>query len=254
MVRSATVAELCWIDAGQRPDAVPVTPLLTRGRPVVAMPYSQLDLARAVAAAPQVALVVSDPRMTGPHWHPLVVTARPRLDEDRDGAFFVEHLVSQELKKYPPARSLIDSPMLRREHWWYVPRLLITLEPQTVSPLPQRRDPTDLVLAVVSGAGLVVDAVRAQPRWPAIVGDEVTVTSLSGAALPHGAATLLGHDFSVPDLERWSSWVTRGALADGTLRVDEHPARRGLEPTLTLWQRFRRQRRLEHACRRALRR
>jgi hypothetical protein len=64
---------------------------------------------------------------------------------------------------------------------------------------------------------------------------------------------LLGHDFAVPDLERWTPWTTRGwSAADGLFTVEQRPARTSLEPPLGVWQRLRRQRELERACRRAL--
>jgi hypothetical protein len=234
-----------------RPDAIPATPLLLNDQPVVALPYAYDQLARTIGKAPVISLALSDPRMTGPHWQPLAVPALPRMIEDRDGAIFTEHLVGQELKKYPPARALIDSPLLRREHWWYVPRLLILIEPisvTTVSAIAARRDPADLVLSVTDGTNLAVDTVRTEDGGS----DQLRLTSLAGRELPNGPAALLGHDFSVPDLERWTSWVTRGVLTNGVLRVEDRPERTTLEPTLTLWQRFRRQRRLERACRRAL--
>ncbi|WP_222851698.1 hypothetical protein [Phytoactinopolyspora mesophila] len=234
-----------------RPDAAPATPLLLADQPVVALPYAYDQLARTIAKAPAVGLTLSDPRLTGANWKPLAVIARPRLIEDRDGAIFAEHLVTQELRKYPPARALIDSPMLRREHWWYVPRLLILIEPDSataVTAVAARREPSDLLLSVTDGIDITIDTVRPEDTGT----EQLRLTSLTGRALPDGAAALLGHDFSVPDFERWTSWLTRGQLSDGFLRVEERPERTTLEPTLTLWQRFRRQRQLERACRRGL--
>lgn len=254
-VRAASVGEFAWLGLDGRPDAVPVTPLLLAEQPVLAFPYAHADLARAVAAAPSVVLVLSDPRMTATGWRPLALRGRPRLVEDHDGAIFTEQLLQEELRKYPPARVLIDSPLLRRENWWYVPRLLVLLDVTASHEVAARSADRDGVLCVAADDGLTASTVRitdddaaAHPGGP----EQLRVTGLTGQVLPDGAAALLEHDFSVPDLERWTAWLTRGHLAGGVLRIDERPDRSTLEPPLTLRQRLRRQRELERACRRAL--
>lgn len=256
------MGELAWVGADGRPDAVPVTPLLLADQPALAFPYAHVELAQRIASASSVVLVLSDSRMTGAGWRPLALSARPRLVEDSDGAIFTEQLLQEELRKYPPARALIDSPLLRREHWWYVPRLLVLLDVLAEQEVAARPDGRDGVLAVAADAGLTASTVRiaddgrtdddapgaAQPHNT----EQLRITGLTGQVLPDGPAALLGHDFSIPDLERWTAWLTQGHLADGVLRIDEHPDRTTLEPPLTLRQRVRRQRELERACRRAL--
>src|SRR5690606_23965162 len=121
-VRASTVAELSWIGAAGRPDALPAVPLLLMGEPAIAYPYAYADLARQIAASSRVALTLSGPRLTGRPWQPLTVTARPRLIEDADGELFEAELLTEELRKFPPSRTLADSLLLRRENWWYVPR------------------------------------------------------------------------------------------------------------------------------------
>lgn len=246
-VRAAAVGELAWLGPDGRPDALPVTPLLQGERPAVTYPYAYAELARTIAASPRVALVLSDGRMTGRGWQPLAVLARPRLVEDPEGELFTADLVNQELRKYPPSRALADSIMLRREHWWYVPRLVLVLDDESVVAVAERSDPAHQVLAVGAG-GLQVDTVRTGEATR----DHVDVHSLRDRPAPDGPAALLGHDFSVPDLERWTPWVTRGVLSDGVLRVEERPERTTLEPVPRLRDRLRRQRDLERACRRAL--
>lgn len=248
-IRAAAIGELAWLDPTGRPDAHPVTPLLLGDDPAVAYPYADLALARRVAAAPAVALVLSDDRMAGRGWRPAAVTGRPRLVEDRDGALFTDQLLDQELRKYPPARALIDSLLLRREHWWYVPRLVVVLADAAATPVGVRTGGAGELLAVAAEGQLSVDTVRR-----ALEGSgRVRVTSLAGREPARGPAVLLGHDFSVPDLERWTPWTTRGwSAADGLFTVEQRPDRTGLAPPLGLWQRLRRQRELERACRRAL--
>lgn len=248
-IQTATVGELAWLDGAGRPDACPVTPLLLADQPAVAYPYAQAALARRLAAAPVAALVVSDDRLTARGWRPVAVTGRPRLVEDERGELFTEQLLGQELRKYPPARALIDSPLLRREHWWYLPRLIVVLEAGSAAPVGARPGGTGEVLAVAGdGERLYVDTVeRAGDGY-----GNTRVVSLAGRPPVTGPAVLLGHDFSAPDLERWTPWTTRGRLAGGALTVAEPPARTGLEPPLGLWRRLARHRGLERACRRAL--
>jgi hypothetical protein len=248
-IQATAVGELAWLDPTGWPDAHPVTPLLLGDEPAVAYPYADLALARRVAAAPAVALVLSDDRMTGQGWRPAAVTGRPRLVEDRDGALFTDRLLEQELRKYPPARTLIDSVLLRREHWWYVPRLVVVLADATATPVGVRTGGAGGLLAVATEGELYVDTVSCAEEGPG----RLRVTSLAGREPAHGPAVLLGHDFSVPDLERWTPWTTRGwSDAGGWFTVEERPDRTGLAPPLGLWQRLRRQRELERACRRVL--
>ncbi|MBQ1027578.1 pyridoxamine 5'-phosphate oxidase family protein [Micromonospora sp. C95] len=249
-IQAATVGELAWIDPDGRPQARPVTPLLLDDRPAVAFPYAEATLARRLAAAPVAALVVSDDRLTGRGWRPVAVTGRPRLTEDRDGALFAERLLDQELRKHPPARALIDSPLLRREHWWYLPRLIVVLDVDTATTIGARVDGIGELLAVArDDRQLYVDSVT---RPDDQVSEAVRVRSFAGRQPADGPAVLLGHDFSVPDLERWTPWTTRGELADGVLAVTATPARTTLPPPLGLWRRLTRQRRLARACQDAL--
>jgi len=242
-VRAASVGELVWTNGDGRPDALPATPLLLDDAPAVAYSYAYRALALRIATSSEVALVVSDPRMTASGWEPGAIVGRPRLIEDDDGVFVAEKILSQELRKYPPSRALADSIMLRTENWWYVPRLMIVLERVTAVGVAARSK-SDQVLAVSGADGLFVDTVKVGDADA----DEISVTSLSGRGSPDGPATLLGHDFSEPDLERWTPWVTRGRLAEGVLRVHEHPERTTLEPVPKLRQRYRRHRALQKAC------
>ena len=247
-IRASTVAELSWVGAEGRPDSLPVVPLLLEGEPAVAYPYAYAALARQIVASPEVALTVSDPRMTGSPWYPLTTSGRSRLIEDPEGELFTAELLRQELRKYPPSRTLADSLLLRRENWWYVPRLIIVLNVDPPVPVEPREGDDAQVLTVWDGNRLHVDTVRVARK-----GDtEVDLTSLLGRQLVDGPAAVMGHDFSVPDLERWTPWVTRGDLTGTSMTVAEWPERTRLEPVPSLRQRYRRQRDLEKACRAVL--
>lgn len=251
-VQAAGVAELVWLDVDGRPDATPVTPLVLAGRPAVAFPYAYEQLARRVGGSSAAALCLTDTRMTGSTWSATAVLGPAHLVADHEGTRFTEELLTQELRKYPPSRALADSAILRREHWWYLPRLIAVVEPAAAIPLSPREGGHGELLAVAAGGRLHVDTVeRATPPGDATT--SIEVRSLSGRTMPAGPAVLLAHDFSVPDLERWASWLTRGAYADGGVSVDEAPERTTLEPPLTLRERLRRHRDLGRACRKALR-
>jgi hypothetical protein len=246
-VGAAGLAELVWrAPAGGPPVAVGVVPLLLGGQPAVAMTWAHAGLARSAAASPQAALVLSEPRLAGTAWEPLAARGRLTLLEDADGSLFTEELLAQELRKHPPARALADSSLVRREHWWYLPRLVLLLEAPEVVPLRSRTAPSDAVLAV-DDDGLHVVTVRV-PDWEAA--PLVVRQGPSGAA---GPAVLVGQEVSVPDAERWTVHVTTGRYEDGALAVSDAPSTRRLEAVPGLLARVRRQRALERACVRALR-
>ncbi|MGY1907406.1 hypothetical protein ACI8AE_09845 [Modestobacter sp. SYSU DS0902] len=244
-MHAAGLGELLWRVPGGPPGALGVVPLLLGGRPAVALPWAQVAAARSVAAADAAALVLSDPRLTGAGWEPLVLSGRFTLVEDGDGRLFTDELLPQELRKHPPSRALADSVMLRREHWWYLPRLVLVLEGPRVAPTGRRDGPADAVLAVDDG-GLHVGTVRVG-EWDA------DPLPLRGAPDRSGPAALVGQEVSVPDAERWTVHVTTGRLAGGRLSDVTPAAGRELEPTPGLLARVRRQRALHRACVAALR-
>lgn len=246
-LRAAGLGELVWSAAENVPPlAIGVVPLLLGDVPAVALPWAYEEQARAAAGSSSMALVLSEPRLAGPSWQPVAALGRPRLVEDNDGALFVEQLLDQELRKHPPSRALVGSPILRREHWWYLPRLILMIESPQVVGVGRRDGPLDAVLAVQDG-GLQVSTVHVR-AW-----DDDPI-SLSGSAVgAAGPAALVGQEVSEPDAERWTVHVTRGRCSDGHFTVDEPRQNRQLEPVPGLRARVRRQRELERACVKALR-
>ncbi|HEX5996098.1 MAG TPA: pyridoxamine 5'-phosphate oxidase family protein [Jiangellales bacterium] len=239
------MAELSWVTPTGRPDALPATPLLLGEQPALAYPYAYAGLAREIAAAPAIALTVSEPRMTGSGWRALAATGRATLVEDPEGELFRERLLREELRKYPPSRALADSLILQRENWWYLPRLIVLLDLRPSTPVEPRTEGGHQVLTMWDGDLLYVDTVSVVQ----VGSDRLKLASLSGRPAVDGPAALLGHDFSVPDLERWTPWVTRGMVTGDLLSIIDRPTRTILEPNLSLRQRYRRQRDLEKACR-----
>jgi len=83
--------------------------------------------------------------------------------------------------------------------------------------------------------------------------DELRLETADGTVpAGSGRGLLFGQDASFPDLERWTQWSYTGRREGALFHVEEAPERAGLGPTPGLVQRWRRQRELERACRRAI--
>ena len=282
-VGAACLGEVGWVGPSGA-YALAVVPLVLGGRPAVALPYAWAEVVRPLAATGWAVLSLTDPRMTGPRWRSCALAGRTTLVDDVDGAVLVEQLLDQELRKHPPSRVLADSPLLRRENWWYLPRVLVQLEVTRCDPLPPRTDPSAEAVLVTSRTDGVPRAdvvtvpdwaarplpVRAVDRGGLPVRDGRTGTgdgerpsrpggggpTRSARATAGGPATaaLLATDASVPDVERWPQHLLvgrwRGSGAGGELAVTAGPAGPPhLPPPLGLMARWRRQRDLERACR-----
>lgn len=241
-LRAAVVADVAW-RAGDRPQVHGVLPLVGPDGPVLALPYAQAGVARSLAAAPEVLVCLSEPTGAGAAWAPVSVRARPRLEEDPDGAVFAATLLEQELLRWPPSRLLADSVLLRREHWWWLPRLLVHLEVVGTEPLAARTRPDEHLLVVGGADGTRARVVRDLPR----VGPPPGPGAAGG-----DPALLLGQEVSWPDLERWGRWTWRGRWDGFALQVEQAPEATGLPPVPGLLARWRRHRALERACRTGL--
>ncbi len=247
----AAVAELAWLD-GDRLGSAVRTPLVAEGAPVFALPYAERDVAAGLARAGQAALVLSDVRLARKGWEPLGATVTVEVSEDRDGAAFLDGLLHQELLKHPPSRALIDTPLLRREHWWYVPRLLVRVTGVARLRPVGRRDRDEAVLAYAAAGEVDADTVALTGAWE---GDRVGVVSLAGrdlAAVEGATAALLRHDLSVPDRERTSAEILHGRLRGGVMTVTGIQGALALPPPAGLRARLRRVAALRRACERNL--
>ena len=171
-----------------------------------------------------------------------VADTNRRIVGRKDG----KRVVVQELRRFPPARVFADSPLLMREHWWYLPRLVLDLDVEGAAPTTVREAPYDHLLVVAHDETLEVRAAgRTGAEGPEGSSPDVVV---DGTPPAPGPAVLFGQDASFPDLERWTQWRWTGHWDGRSLAVSEAPATTGLGPPPGLVQRWRRQRDLERRC------
>ena len=246
-VHASSLAELSWVDGAGAPQVRGVVALVRGDDPALAFTYADADVARDVAAASSLALALRETRSTGAAFRPLLVRGTPRLVEDPRGDLFVDELLTQELRRYPPSRIFADSPLLMREHWWYLPRLVVELDVTATRPIPAREHPDSHLLVVAHGQHHEVRAARLVEQ-----SDQVLVLDVDGGYVDDGPAVLFGQDASFPDLERWSQWRYDGRWEDGSFILTQAPEWTGLRPAPGLMQRWRRQRTLARQCRAAI--
>lgn len=248
----AFAGELCWVDPDGRPAAVPVVPLALDGAPAAALPYARAAALAALRQPVEAAFTVTDARSLPPGHRGAAAYGTAVVTDDVDGALFTAKLLDQELAKYPPSRRLADSALLRREHWWWLPRVVVQLWRRTgTGELPARDVPAraEGLLVRDEPAGLRLDVVAAGD-WD---GDPVRLRAAEPVRGDGAPALVFGHDYTQPDLERWEVWTRRGPLRGAELTVHEATgAPGGPLPPLDLRARLRAHRALERACRQGI--
>lgn len=243
------LAEVGYRQADGSWTAVALVPLVLGDRLTFALPYAQRPLAEEIAAAGQVLVVCSDARQALRGWQPAAGVGTVVLEADRSGERFAAGLLERELRKHPPSRPLADSPLLRREHWWYLPRLLLHLAVGGAWEVAARTSGREGVVFTDAPPGAHADTVAVDGA----PGDDLRLTSLAGVPLRgDGEACLLRHDATLPDLEARSALVERGWRSGDRLTVARREGSIGLPPPLRLLDRYRAARAFERACRREL--
>ena len=247
----AAVAAFAYIGPDGYPRLIPVTPLLLDGDPAFTFTYALSDTAREISGSPGSALVFSDSRLAYVGWSPLSVGVEVEVFPDSEGELFREALLTQEVRKFPPARQLIDSPLLQRENWWYLPRWIVRVvdagEPR---PVGRRAAPDHGVLAYESGGVLAADTVQAAGRDA----ERIPVRMLpEGGSPPEGPATLMLQDFAVPDMDPRTTFLATGRLENGRLLVDRCSGSPEIGGRPGLVARWREQRDLARRCKAGLR-
>ncbi len=127
-IDDAGVGVFAFRDAHGRPIAVPVTPYTDRehGRIVVTSTLAYIRKAELVRRDGRVALLAG-----GVH-----VTGDAAVTSDATGDVFAARYLAQELRKYPPARGLVEIPNHRSALSWYFGRAIVSFKPRTVEPQP----------------------------------------------------------------------------------------------------------------------
>lgn len=249
--RAAVLAEV-FFGSECHLEATTAVPLTSDGDVVLALTFAEHRLAEALAAADRVALVVSDDRMALRGWAPLALLGTVTVEPGTDGRRFEEVWLDEELRKHPPSRRFADAYRDRRDHWWYLPRLICRLSIMRTQEVARRSDPTSGVLGWWATDGLQVDTVEV------VDADDqaLHLCSLSERALrgDDAPALLFRHDHSRPDLERRSARHEAGRLRGDRLVVEQRSGDLRLPATEKLWARIRSHRDLSRRCRQGLNR
>lgn len=249
--RAGLLAESIVDRSTSPPQVTTVVPLVMEERPTLALPYASAPLVDAIAGSGEVTLALTDGRRSGSAWRPLVARVRAEVVADPEGERFENAgLLEQELLKHPPSRHLADSPLLRREHWWYLPRLIVTATELLTGSLAAPREGDHTALLAWNG-----------PPWPNADVVEVETWEADGLRLRSGAnrelgglrgpGTLYVHRAADPNLERQTTFTVTGSLRGGWLDVEDTAGSREV-PRFRLGSGWRATRRLERACLREL--
>ncbi|WP_087095760.1 hypothetical protein [Nocardiopsis sp. JB363] len=251
----STVAELSWISPSG-PTGIPVVPLTLRDQVCVALPYSMADLALTLGGG-HAAFSVTDQEAGGRVG--LVGRGPVEVLEDLGGQEFAESLVEQEALKHPPTRLRADSLMARRENWWWVPRMIVTLTSvESVHELHPRTRATDALLVRDRHGHPEIDVVTAD-QWSDQSGSDIELWARGGTLLAGTDEPVFtfSHQYS-PDFERWERWSRSGRLSGESLLVDRAESTPvGGEPSgplqpYGLLERYGNHRSLARACRRGI--
>ena len=248
--RRAPLAAIAWLGPDGTPDIASVSPLTDGDRPLLALPYARLALARALEVSSEVVLAVTS-LPDGVDDPPVTVRGRAEVSEDPKGDRFHDSgLIDLELAKYPASRRRLDSLLLRREHWWFLPRLLITIGGLGGA----RVIATDDALLVGGGTSLDVGSCHLESRDPLALRVADGVVGPLGRDHPGSRpAVVFEHGGDLPELER--PWERRwtGTLIDRRFETGSVSGGGPQHRALTLRQRMRAEKQLERACKAGLR-
>jgi len=143
------------------------------------------------------------------------VLADAHVYADVKGEFFVEHLLEQEMRKYPPARTLRRIPFHRQLFGWFFGRAIIKLEPTAVV-ADAGDDAWTLVTEGENGYASIQPIAAADPE-----GGDVTIPP-ELASVP-GPAVVFFHKES-EDMSELASKAFRGEIRDGSFVAEARPA------------------------------
>ncbi len=208
-IGGAAVGVLGHTTAKGLPNAVTITPYVVDGKLVVTSTLALIQKAAALLADPRVTLSAGG----------VVVEGVATVKVDLTPQYFDRFIRAQELRKFPPARSLLALPFHRTLLPWYVGRVIIQIQPQEVLD-QQLGDAVTLTGLDVAGRLWT----RNIPSPSSLSDGRVDMP----AAVADGPALLLLHeeDVAMRDLRQVA---VRGVICAGVLEVT---ARRGsLDPS-----------------------
>ena len=235
--------------AGPNLDCEVLTPLRIGERACFALTYDRADLAAQLGESEELVVVFSDSRLAYKGWKPLAARVRCDMFADPEGSLFTSKLLDQELRKHPPSRALIDTPLMRRENWWYVPRWIVRVGEVLEVRAIERRVTPDVGVLIYRGQDGITAATISVGNWHA-----GALELNSHEAFPDGPALVMKHDFTIPDLEERSKYVVRGQISENLFLPQEREGTKDLGPRRKLIQRLREQRQLRRSCLERLRR
>jgi len=198
-IDAAPSGVLGHITSEGRPNAVGITPYVVDGALVVT---STLALIRKAAA------LRSDPRVTVSAGG-VSVCGVATVEVDRTPRYYDSFIRAQELRKFPPARTLLAVPFHRSLMPWFVGRVVIRIEPEAVTDEPCGDSAT--VTGVDTAGRLRTWNI---PRTVDLTANQITLPR----PVPDGAALLLVHEED-PAMRDLRQMAVAGTVHDGVLAV-----------------------------------
>lgn len=200
-VDGAEVGVFAFVGLDGRPRSCAVTPYLDGDVVVVTSTLALVGKVGAVLRDDRVALLAGGMEISG----------RGLVRIEDDGEWFDRVLWSQELRKYPPARSLLHLPGHRRLLWWYVGRAVVAFRDVTASANPE----SDRVSLAAFGTNGVLRIVPVHGNV-SLDGDVIEALDVD---VPDGPACLLVHEES-PIMAELRQLHLRGRLIDRHFHVE----------------------------------
>ncbi len=185
--------------------AVAVTPYVLGDDVYVTTTLAYSRKAGLIRQSPKVALLAAG----------VYLRADAAVYADVKGEFFVKHLLEQEMRKYPPARTLRRIPFHRQLFGWFFGRAIIKLEPITVA-ADAGGDAWTLVTEGENGYPSIHPIGEADPEG----GDVAIPPELVNAP---GPAVVFFHKESA-DMSELASKAFRGEIKDGSFVAKARPA------------------------------
>ena len=211
-IAEARIGVFAWVRGDGTPGSCPVTPFVVGDEVVVTSTLAYTAKAAAVRRDPRVAVLAGQ----------VLVHGRAEVLVDESPRWFDEHLREDEVRKFPPTRSILAVPGHRCLFPWYVGRIVIRFRPEAVESV----DGGDAVTAtrLTDDGRLRIDPVA---------------VDASGApdlrALPDGPVAVLFHEEhrDMADLRQLS---VRGVVRGGGFVEDRRTGSMEPAPTGTVAQ------------------